>query len=478
MTSDHPESPFFGRQTELERLKAVTRKNAASIVVIKGRRRIGKSRLTDELARQLPSYTAAHFQGVPPDQKLSAAQEREDFAQQMTRALNIALPRADDWNGLLWALADRTRSGRWLIVLDEINWLGMRDPGFLGKLKNAWDLHFAKNPRLILVLSGSVASWIEREILHHTGFVGRISVDLTLSELPLNVCNRFWGASARRVSAYEKLRLLSVTGGIPRYLEEIDPTVSTDANIQRLCFTAGALLVGEFERIFSDFFNRRNTSYRKIISALVDGPRDLEGLYEALKVDKGGKIVAYAEELVAGGFLERDYAWDLKTGAEGKLSRFRLSDNYTRFYLKHIEPNLRRIERGTMGKLPNMDSILGLQFENLVLKNRHAIFKSLGIDPNDIVFENPFMQTKTQRRRGCQIDYLIQTRRHTLYVCEIKFCHGTIPANVVAEVEHKIARLALPRRATVLPVLIHTGQPSPAFEDAGFATVDCAKLFH
>lgn len=475
-TSSASDTPFFGRESELRRLKEVVSKKSASLVVIKGRRRIGKSRLTEELAKELPRYAFARFQGLPPDRKLTAQEEREDFAQQLSQELDIPPPRADDWNTLLWALADRARAGRWLIVLDEINWMGMRDATFLGKLKNAWDLRFSKNPHLVLILSGSVTSWIEREILHHTGFVGRISIDMTLGALPLSVCNEFWGPQARRVSSYEKFRMLAVTGGIPRYLEEMNPTLSTDANIQRLCFMSGGLLVEEFDRIFSDFFNRRNASYRKIVAALADGPLDLEGLYKSLGVEKGGKIAEYAQDLVSSGFLSRDYTWSLESGAEGKYSRFRLSDNYLRFYLKYIGPNRRRIERGTISKLPNMDAILGLQFENIVLQNRLSIFDRLGIDPDEVVYDNPYVQRKTQRQRGCQIDYLIQMRRKTLYVCEIKFCQNAVPASVVEELEEKVARLSMPRRTTWRPVLIHTGALSPAIEEAGFATVDCGEF--
>jgi hypothetical protein len=81
----------------------------------------------------------------------------------------------------------------------------------------------------------------------------------------------------------------------------------------------------------------------------------------------------------------------------------------------------RRIERRTLSRLPNIDAIVALQFESVVLKNRHSIFQLLGIDPNDVVCDNPFFQCKTQHQRGCQIDHLIQTRNRTLYVCEIKF---------------------------------------------------------
>jgi uncharacterized protein len=478
MTFPSGTTPFFGRERELARLKELTAKKSASLVVIKGRRRIGKSRLTDELANQISRYASSHFQGLPPSAKLTAEQEREDFAQQLAHQLKIPAPRADDWNTLLWTLADRTRTGRQLVILDEINWMGMQDATFLGKLKNAWDMHFAKNPQLILILSGSMSSWIERNILHHTGFLGRVSLDLTLSELPLATCNLFWGEERHRVTPYEKLRLLAVTGGVPRYLEELNPALSADANIQRMCLSPEGLLFNEFENIFTDLFSSRNETYRRLVAALVDGPLDLDGLYGALGIGKTGKLSDYADDLVQSGLLARDYTWSVKTGAESKLSKLRLSDNYVRFYLKFIQPNRRRIERRTLSRPPNIDAILGLQFENIVLKNRHSIFQILGIDPNDVVYDNPFFQRKTQRQRGCQIDYLIQTRYKTLYVCEIKFSRNTIPSTVAHEVQEKIERLQVPRNMSYRPILIFAGEVSRGLEEGDFfaATIDFGQF--
>lgn len=479
MTSVKSATPFFGRQTELARLRELAGKRSASLVVIKGRRRIGKSRLTDEFARQLPRYTSLHFQGLPPTAKQTAEQEREDFAQQFARQLHIPSPRADDWNTLLWALADRTRKGRHLIILDEINWMGMQDPTFLGKLKNAWDLHFTQNPNLILILSGSLSSWIERNILHHTGFLGRVSLDLTLGELPLATCDLFWREQRGRVTPQEKFRLLCVTGGIPRYLEEINPGLSSEANIQRLCFTRGGLLFNEFDNIFADLFSTRNETYRRIVGALVDGHLDLDSLYKALGISKTGKISDYAEDLIQTGLLARDFTWSLKTGHESKLSRLRLSDNYVRFYLKYIQPNRRRIERGTLSRLPNVDSVAGLQFENLVLKNRLTLFQLLSIDSNDVIYDNPFFQRKTQRQRGCQIDYLIQTKHNTLYVCEIKFSRNPLASSVADEVTEKIRRLQIPRSMSYRPVLIYSGELSKGLVESDFfaAKLDLGTAF-
>ncbi len=472
-------TPFYGRGQELRRLKELTSKKVASLVVIKGRRRIGKSRLAAEFARQAQGYIALTFQGLPPTEQLTAAQEREDFAQQIHRQLRIPAPRADDWNTLLWTLADQCRSGRYLIVFDEINWLGSKDPTFLGKLKNAWDGELSKNPKIILIFSGSLTGWIERNILHHTGFLGRVSLDFTLSELPIENCDYFWRKHRNRIASYEKLRVFAVTGGVPRYLEEVDPALSADANIHRLCFSREGLLFNEFDRIFDDLFSTRNQIYRRLVAALVDGPLDFSGLHAALGISKTGKLSEYVNDLVLAGFISRDYSWELKTGTTSKLSTTRLSDNYLRFYLKFIQPRRRQIERGTLEKLPNLDSILGLQFENLVLNNRESIFRRLRIDPNDVLADNPYIQSKTLRHEGCQIDYLIQTRQNILYVCEIKFSKNTIPTTVVAEMRRKVERIQFPRNMSFQPVLIHAGSSTDAITDQEYfsTVIDIGELF-
>lgn len=111
--------------------------------------------------------------------------------------------------------------------------MGMKDPTFLGKLKTAWDLEFKKNNKLILILCGSVSSWIEKNILKNTGFVGRIDLVLSLDELSLSESFTLLGKQAQFLSSYEIFKILSVTGGVPRYLENIIPKQSAEENIKR-----------------------------------------------------------------------------------------------------------------------------------------------------------------------------------------------------------------------------------------------------
>lgn len=330
---------FIGRKKELKQLNLLLKKTSASLVVVKGRRRIGKSRLIQEFGKNLVTYT---FSGVPPTEKTSHKDQLIEFGWQLGKALGQPPFKDDDWNDLFLRLANHTREGRVLILLDEISWIGSKDPNFLGKLKNVWDLEFKKNPNLILVLCGSVSSWIEKNILSSTGFLGRISLQLTLEELPLSDCNQFWpklGEPAARdlISPYEKFKILSVTGGIPRYLEEIQPSLSADENIRNLCFDKSGILFNEFNQIFTDIFSKRNETYKRIVQCLADGRYEFDEIYKKLGLEKSGAISEYLDELIKSGFVRRDHSWHLKNGNQSKLSSYRISDNYLRFYLKYID---------------------------------------------------------------------------------------------------------------------------------------------
>ncbi len=287
---------FVGRESEIKTLEALKQKRSASLVVIKGRRRIGKSRLLQEFAQ---SFDRAYvFSGLPPGEAISAQVQRDEFARQVERQFSLDLQQKEDWGDLFWQLSEQTQTGRVLIVLDEITWMGAMDPAFLGKLKNAWDLYFKKNDQLILILCGSVSTWIEKNILNSTGFLGRESLVLTIQEMPLSDCAQFWYDTDGRVSAYEKLKVLSVTGGIPRYLENINPALTAEQNIQQLCFSEKGILVEEFEKIFSDLFNTKNQRYQKIVTCLADGACSQETISQKIGLKKGGDIYKKIKYLI------------------------------------------------------------------------------------------------------------------------------------------------------------------------------------
>ncbi len=465
---------FIGRKREMESLNLLLKKKSASLAVIRGRRRVGKSRLIQEFVKDKKSWI---FAGLPPIPGITKQRQIDAFSSQVSQNLKIPSMQAKDWNEYFAFLGNQAQGQKIVIIFDEISWMGSEDPDFLGHLKNAWDLHFSVNPDLILILCGSVSSWIEKNILRSTGFVGRISIDMLLEELSISESQEFWGPSKNTISPYEKFKVLSVTGGIPKYLEEIIPDQTAEENIKRLCFQSNGLLFREYDQIFSDLFSKKSQTYSKIIKTLNEQPLTLDEICNSLNIKKSGAISEYLHNLTLAGFVAQDATWDLKNKNPSKLKKFRLRDNYIRFYLKYIEPNKEKITKnlfapGSSFQLPGWESIMGLQFENLVINNIKELCKILKIETQEIVTAGPFFQRTTKRQKGCQIDLLIQTRHCNLYLCEIKFRTKEIDAAVIGEIEKKIKNISIPKSYSIRPVLIHVnGVSQSVLENETFSYI-------
>ncbi len=464
------ENIFVGRKKELQDLNSLLNKKTASLAVVKGRRRIGKSRLLEEFSKK---KRALKLIGLPPQKDTSKQKQLDEFARQLSQITELPAVKADDWGKLFSLLASQVQTGRVVLILDEISWMGSEDSDFLGQLKTAWDEQFSKNPQLILILCGSISTWIDENIINSKGFFGRISWSLNLEPLPLNDCNFLLESVGFRGSNYEKFKMLAVTGGVPWYLEQIQGNLSADENIRRQCFSKGGTLVNEFERIFHEIFGKRDKLYKHIVKALENGAAEYETIVERTGYDSSGRLSEYLVDLSKGGFITRDFTYLLKSGKPGRTSQFRLSDNYLRFYLKYIEPRLDLIEKGRFEKvsiasLSGWETIMGYQFENLVLGNRDYILQILNIRFEDVIADNPYLQRQTKRKKGCQVDYLIQTKYNNLYLCEIKFSRHPVTNKVIEEVQEKIRCLTVPKGLAILPILIHVNGVHESVEESNF----------
>jgi len=461
---------FWGRVFELQELNRINKLKKAALIVCLGRRRIGKSRLIQEFAKKSPYFI--EVQGLAPRKGQSNQDQLKWFSQEIARQTQLPEVSYKDWNEAFVVLANHLKDKHVVLFLDEISWMGGHDPDFPGKLKTAWDLHFKKNKNLRLVICGSVSSWIQKNILQSTDFIGRISLELTITDMNLKEAHLFFGKKANRVSELEKLRILCLTGGVPRYLEEIDYSLSAEQNYQNLCFSQSGFLFREFNKIFEDIFKRRTSSYLKIVIALAAGPKSLSEISRTSKIAANGILTQYIEDLCLSGFIRKEELWDLKKIKEkNKSTRYRLSDNYVRFYLKYILPNTTKIEKNLfiqtgIEKLPSFDIFVGLQFENLILNNLSEIYKELNLNTHSIQNAGIFFQSKSDRREACQIDILIQTK-NTLYVVELK-ARRDVDVSVIKEVQEKVRKLKYPSSFSIRTVLVYSGELSPEISEAEY----------
>lgn len=458
---------FVGRNDILNELNDLWRKRTASFVTCRGRRRIGKSTLIERFAEK----TADHFieiVGLAPRKGMTDRRQQANFSEGISRYAEKPVVQARSWTQAFDQLNEVIPpTGKTVVLLDEISWMGCRNPDFAGFLKTAWDTRLKKHDRLVLVVCGSVSSWIAENILNSTGFVGRNSLDIEVKELSLRDCLKVIGPRAKRLSVREKLDLLSVVGGVPRYLEEFKPEYSVEENIRRMCFTPEGLLFREYEETFSAVFGTRMKTRERLLRAISEGAHSASELAEKVGVPVNGKLSTALRDLEYAGFAERTMGLNPLTGADVREERYRVKDNYARFYLHYIEPRRRAIARGlfkfaSLEQMKGWETDLGLQFENLILNHVTDLFPFLGLESSLVLSAAPYVQKGNTNQRGCQIDLLIQTQR-ALLVVEIKR-RKEIGNGIIDEVAEKVARLKRRKGVSVRTALVYAGELAKSVE--------------
>jgi len=165
--------PFIGREKELKKLNEFRKRKVAGIIICSGRRRIGKSTLIEHFGGGTKFW---EFYGLAPRENLTNKDQLNHFGELLAAKCNMPPLTFDNWNQAFELLAELTKNESIILFLDEISWMAGKDKDFVGKLKGIWDTKLKKNPKLILVLCGSVSLWIEKNILKDKGFIGRVSL--------------------------------------------------------------------------------------------------------------------------------------------------------------------------------------------------------------------------------------------------------------------------------------------------------------
>ena len=307
---------FFGRERQLDDLKGLWGKRVSSLCTCRGRRRIGKSTLIEQFAK-MSNARFIKVEGVRPKDGYTNDDELSAFAVQLSAQTGSERTTPENWLNAFIRLDKEIRDDEKTVVLiDEISWFGYYDAMFPDMVKIVWDNYWKKHDRLIVVLCGSISGWIKENIIDNGAFYGRRSLDMVVGELPLSQCVKFWGAAASRIETREMLDVLSVTGGVPRYLEEVDPSLSAADNIKKMAFRANSTLRTDFDEMFTDVVTRQPRLSGRVIRRLAEGPMTVSELAESLGMEKGGKLSAALGQLCEAGFVALDAGRNPETGAK------------------------------------------------------------------------------------------------------------------------------------------------------------------
>lgn len=457
---------FYGRENELKIIQQAIHSPRAELGIVYGRRRVGKSAL---LAKLKTHKGDLHFEAL---QKVSAKKQIEHFTDQLAKQTGTPETLAHSWKDAFEALTLHIKRGRHYVIFDEFPWMAAGRTELVSLLKFYWDNVWKENPRLTLVLCGSVTNFMLKHLIHSKALHNRKTFEIKLDPLPAHEAVLFF---KKYRSSFETAKFLMIFGGIPKYLEQMDPTQSLAANMDRLCFTKNSFFLTEFETLFKEQFKVIKT-YESIVEILADRSCSKETLAKRLGIKAGGGLSGYIQALEQADFV-RVFSPSSVMGAGEKTKKIVLWDEWLQFYFSYIKPNRRIIELNTKPGLfarlaeKSIDTYFGLAFEQFCIKNLPNLLRHAGIELDEIIGYGPFFRQPGRKGRnagGFQIDILLHRHGHILTVIECKFQTSPVGYSVIREVEKKISLLKPKKLYTIEKMLVCAGQITKDVQQSGY----------
>jgi len=430
---------IIGRIEEKALLKRIEDSGDAELLAVYGRRRIGKTFLVrNGFSKKLAfEFTGSH--------NATLAQELEAFSLALANATGgLQLARPDSWiqafQMLTKYLTPMVTKQRQIIFFDEFPWINSRRSGFLPAFENFWNSWASKEKNLVVVICGSAASWMIKKVIDNRGGLhNRVTRRIRL--LPFTIAEAADYLKSRKIKLdqYQVLQIYMAMGGIPQYLKEIEPGDSAAQIIDKLCFTKDGLLNDEFKNLYYSLFDSAE-NHVSVIRALAQKGKGLtrNEIIEAGKLTSGGYATQLLNELSESGFITPYIPF----GKTSKDSLFKLTDEYSLFYIKFIE-NSRARGQGTWLMFStgiSWKSWSGIAFESVCMKHIEQIRQAIGIKNVYSEVSVWRYQPKRTNDQGAQIDLLIDRADRCINICEMKFAADSfeIKKSYAKELETKL----------------------------------------
>lgn len=328
--------PFVDREQELSALEAAYHRSCAELLIVYGRRRVGKTTLLAEFCKDKP---AVYF--LATEESLQA--NRNAFRLTAAEFLNSELLRQAsdaDWNMIFKTILAEHIGGKLVIVLDEFQYLGKADSAFPSVFQRIWDTLLSKQNVMVILCGSLIHMMVQQTLSYESPLYGRRTRQIRLGQIPYSHYQQFFPV----LSEKERVEYYSVTGGVPKYIELFQAGRDIYDAINKNVLERQSFLYEE-----PDFLLRHEVqdvgSYFSIIRAVAAGNRRLSDIAAYLN-SKATSLSKPLNTLCELDILEREVPVTELKPETSKRGQYRIKDNYLAFWFNFIYPMRNFIESG------------------------------------------------------------------------------------------------------------------------------------
>jgi AAA+ ATPase superfamily predicted ATPase len=355
---------FIGRTEELNFLQSEYEKTGGRLVMLYGRRRVGKTETLREFCRDKPHvfYSCKECNDGEQFKDFSACMLRNNMPA-VEYAVNFV-----NWEQAFKYITNLPSAGKKkLLIIDEFSSMVYDNRVIPSILQNLWDSTL-KNENIMLVLCGSAMNFIENGILAEKNpLFGRATGILKMKSMDFYEAIQFFP----NYDPAEKITAYAVLGGIPHYLKQFDGSAALKENIKQNLLRRGSVLYNEIEFLMKQEL-RETGIYNMILEAVALGNTKLNDIHQKTQIEKT-KLNVYLKNLIELGIAFREFPVLETTKGKANIQRgiYALSDNYFRFWYYFIFPNMSEAEYGDTDRIfehivePRLDLFCSKVFEDI-----------------------------------------------------------------------------------------------------------------
>ena len=327
---------FVDREQEMNTLKREYERDGSSLVVLYGRRRVGKTTLISEFIKD---KKALFFLASEE----AESQNRVAFQEKTAEFLNSDLLKnveVKSWDVLFKAIMDPPFVTKPVIVLDEFQYLGKANPAFPSIFQRIWE-EILKDKDVMVILCGSLISMMQSQTLAYgSPLYGRRTAQIRLKQIPFRYYHEFFPDKSRK----ELIEMYAVTGGVPKYIELFSQSRDIYSAIESCILNRSGYLYDEPHFLLQQEVSEVG-SYFSIIKAIAAGNTKLSAIAGVLEV-KSTSLTKYLKTLIDLDILEREVPVTEDNPEKSKKGLYKIKDNYLRFWFAFVYPNMSFIESG------------------------------------------------------------------------------------------------------------------------------------
>ena len=316
---------FIGRKRELSLLDSLYNSDTFEMLIMHGRRRVGKSYLLAHFAK-LHSENTIFFTGDKSSEKTNV----QNFCEELKRVLKVSdfIDSFEKWSDIYSFFKDKELKERLVIIIDEFTYLYNSNPAYDSGLQNAID-RILKNKNIFLILCGSEVSVIE-EIIDNSSkpLYGRKTAELKLLPFDYIEARDFFP----NYSKEDYIKAYSILGGIPLYLKLFDDRLSVKENVIKNCLSQTGVLFNEIETLLRMEL-KETYFYKNIMLAINAGASTFNTIKERVD-ENSAKVAKYMNVLCNLGFIKKEVPCGEKSNSRNTL--YSICDNYFAFYFMFI----------------------------------------------------------------------------------------------------------------------------------------------